>query len=292
MALDTYALTTLARFKAWIGDTTSTNDTLYEYAINSASRRVESYTGREFVSRNRIEFYDPRGVSALRLKQYPITQCRFVGYGMQTALTVSANAQAADLTATVQVRENDIITCRNLSTITPNVEVVYDFTPGTGAYTMASQVQPLIDGATGFHCTLDNNAPLRYLHKTGPIDVVDNPAALTYPDISATDYIVDAERGIIHLGKTYRSVQWPTEWTGTFGQHPQTVVVEYTAGYSTVPADVEEACWTVAAHVFRSRNKDLGVNSESLGDYSYVSRGAAAINEILSELLADWREIR
>jgi hypothetical protein len=290
MAVDQYALTTLQRLKDWLGVTTSTNDTLYERSIDAASARIERFIGREIVARDRIEFRDPQRSDTLVLKQYPVISCRFIGYGAKTALTVSANPQAADLSGTVQVTDSAIVTVRNTAGGVTNTTLTYDF--ATPTYTTAEQVQPLINAATGFLCTLDWNAPLRYMHRMGPIDVTDNPAHLTAPDIRATDFIIDLPRGIVHLGASYRSVQWPTDWHGTFGASPQTVVIDYRAGYETVPYDIEETCWMVAAQLFRNRQRDMGVNSESLGDYSYVNRGPSTIDEILEEHLSQWRAIR
>lgn len=292
MALDTYALTTLARFKAWVGDSSSTNDTAYEYAINAASARIERYIGRQIMARDRIEFLDPMGHDVLKLPQYPVNQCRFIGYGAKTSLTVSADAAVGDLSATVQVRENAVTTARNLSSGATNTGFDYDFTPTAPAYTMASEIQPLIDAATGFVCSLDWNAPLRYLHKTGPIDVTDNPAYLTAPDIRATDFRIDAGRGLVYLGSSYRAMQWPEDSWGNFGGAAQSVCVDYNAGYSTVPADIEEACWLVSKALFDYRKRDQTLNSESLGDYSYSGGGPDRLSAILEEALADWREIR
>lgn len=291
MALDPYALTTLARFKAWIGDTSSVNDTVYEYAINSATARIESFIGRQIMARDRIEFMDPMGSETLKLKQYPVNSCRFVGYGARTSLTVSANPQAQDLSATVQVMEGQIRTVRNASTGQANISLDYDFVTGP-TYTMAAEVQPLINASTGFLCALDWNAPLRYLHKTGPIDVTDNPAYLTAPDIRASDFRIDAGAGLLYLGKAFYSIQWPEDAWGNFGMSPQSVCVDYNAGYSSVPYDIEEACWKVARAMYSARKKDPTVRSESLGDYSYTSAGAEAVTEILEEYLSSWREIR
>jgi hypothetical protein len=48
----------------------------------------------------------------------------------------------------------------------------------------------------------------------------------------------------------------------------------------------------IAAAMFRSRKRDETLNSESLGDYSYVNGGAARITEIMEERLGSWKEIR
>lgn len=43
----------------------------------------------------------------------------------------------------------------------------------------------------------------------------------------------------------------------------------YTAGYSTIPNDIEEACLQLASYIYNDK-KNKGMKSESLGEYSYT----------------------
>lgn len=68
------ALTTVANFKTFIGDSSSTNDTVYGNIIDSVSAFVENYCNRTFDSTTYTnEVYDGTGTIYLRLKNYPIT---------------------------------------------------------------------------------------------------------------------------------------------------------------------------------------------------------------------------
>jgi hypothetical protein len=71
----------------------------------------------------------------------------------------------------------------------------------------------------------------------------------------------------------------------------KSVLIEYTAGYATVPDDVEQACIEVASMLYRDRRRDGNLVSEGLGDYSYTRATAQEMNARLDTLLARWKEI-
>jgi hypothetical protein len=73
-SLDTNnALTTLAIAKEFIGSTgTTANDSRINGAINSASNRTNSYTGRKLKRRDYDEIYNGDGSQTLLLNHYPI----------------------------------------------------------------------------------------------------------------------------------------------------------------------------------------------------------------------------
>jgi hypothetical protein len=48
--------------------------------------------------------------------------------------------------------------------------------------------------------------------------------------------------------------------------------VDYTAGYTTVPYALEEACILLVAYRYHQKDQDQAMKSESLGDYSYSLR--------------------
>lgn len=73
-SLDTVnALTTLSLAKEYIGSTGTTSfDSRINGAINSASNRANSYTGRKLKERSYDEIYSGDGSQTLILNQYPI----------------------------------------------------------------------------------------------------------------------------------------------------------------------------------------------------------------------------
>ncbi len=63
--------------------------------------------------------------------------------------------------------------------------------------------------------------------------------------------------------------------SSTYGRNFDGIIsVTYTAGYSTIPADLTLACNMLVKSLFDMRSKDYGVKKESIGDYSYELGGA------------------
>jgi hypothetical protein len=71
----------------------------------------------------------------------------------------------------------------------------------------------------------------------------------------------------------------------------KSVLIEYTAGYATVPEDIEQACIDVSSMLYRDRRRDGNLTSEGLGDYSYTRAAASEMNARLDTLLARWKDI-
>lgn len=73
MALKSYALTTVARFKTYAGITSSSDDTLLEIFINQATESIENYCDRRFkqTTYTNVEI-DGTGSEQLFLDQYPV----------------------------------------------------------------------------------------------------------------------------------------------------------------------------------------------------------------------------
>ena len=73
MSLNTYALTTVARLKTFLGITAATDDTFLERIANAASDWVENYCDRRFKKTAYTnELYDGTGGATLLLRNYPV----------------------------------------------------------------------------------------------------------------------------------------------------------------------------------------------------------------------------
>lgn len=289
MALDTYALVTLQNLKDWLGISVTTYDTILENLINATGYRIERYIGRQIMARDRIEFIDPDGSNTISLPQYPVNSIRYVGYGVQTVLTVSAASGSTDASATVQVQDDQITTVRNTAAGATNTTVSVTF----ASQPLTSGMATALSAVAGFTASSATTIPSRYLHPVGPIDVTDSPANLTGPVSTASGYRVEAATGLLHLPRFWRD-DWAYDEGDTvgFGCTEQIVVVDYNAGYTTCPYDISQACLEIASAAYRARFKDANVDSETLGDYSYTSAVRDAANDLLDALLGSWREVR
>ncbi len=94
------------------------------------------------------------------------------------------------------------------------------------------------------------------------------------------DIVVDYTAGIISkIGSSILS-----DSDATWSSGIQSVKVTYTAGYTTVPFDVQQACIETVMHWYNNRGR-LGLSSMSLGGVS-VSFGKTALPEHVQAILA------
>lgn len=106
-------------------------------------------------------------------------------------------------------------------------------------------------------------------------------------DIATDQFRLDEAAGIVHFKPDADDdyTWWPE---GTLN-----IEIVYTAGYATVPDDVQEACVLTVAALYAAASTDPNLQSESLGDYSFTRRTAAeAIPAEAQRLLASYRDVR
>lgn len=129
--------------------------------------------------------------------------------------------------------------------------------------------------------------------------------------LNANDYEIDWDNGIIRLVRNGNaSASWlssdfpvgvvvPPVVERNFGDGLSNVEVTYTGGFATVPGDVFQCGYDLAQLLFNQRTRDLALQSERLGDYSYqigssqggaaAVAGRSAIDAILSQYLKDYQ---
>ena len=98
----------------------------------------------------------------------------------------------------------------------------------------------------------------------------------------ATDYYVDQQTGTVRL----------MDDTDSFAQGRQTVQVTYTAGYSTVPPDIQLAAAVIVAARFNAL-RHAGMASENANGYSYqiANSNDAAIPPQARAILGRYRRV-
>lgn len=286
MAVGTYALTSLANLKSWIGISTSTDDAVLEKAIDRATARIESYVGRQILSRSYAEWRSGYGVETIRLHQWPVTQVTNVWTGNYAALVVSS-AQPTDIRASIAVNQE---TGTNAVSLTRTTSAGTSTTTNLalGTYPTTTSLATAIGSTAGFACSLGKNIRSVQLRPRAGADTILATVTLFAAD-TASEYTYDYDTGRLSIDPSWWA-QWPMD-RGVMPSAVKSVLVEYTAGYETVPDDIEQACIEVAAMMYRDRRRDSGLASESLGDYSYTRANRAEVDAVMAGLLSDWREI-
>jgi len=289
MAVGTYALTSLANLKAWIGISSSAFDSVLESSVDRATAVVESYLDREVKSRTQREFIDPEGQRTIVTNHHPITAIKTIAFGVSDAITLTLD-DSSDVLATV---ENDGSSLKfqriNSSGSATSASLAFS------SYQTTSQLVTQINSSvSGFSASLVKNAYSYSLHRFGGRGMIEATLNLTYTRDNISEYRVEFATGRIHMLSdrfpTYRSEY---DFTNHFPSTFQSVFVEYTAGFATVPDDIEQATIEIAADMYRARKEDQTKGSESLGDYSY-SKGKD-YNErqaMILERLSMYRNLR
>ncbi len=105
----------------------------------------------------------------------------------------------------------------------------------------------------------------------------------------SSEFVYDSYLGIV----TIRQDAFPmTSHNARYPSALQSTLIEYSAGYTTVPDDIHQACLVIAGTMYLSRKSDTSLQSESLGDYSYSMASADSSRAMMEDMLGSWKEIR
>ena len=261
MAVDANSLTTLANLQSYLGIAASIDETILERSIDRASALIESILGRPIKARDLYEWHDSLGTDQIGVKVRPINHVKFVAFGAQNAISVSAASGSTDIIATVEVGTTHVRLYRVDSGGQSHATQI-QFTN----HQTTAEVATEIASTTGFDATAIEDFDAQQLHPRAGVNVLTTTAYLSAAWDTTADLRVDHEAGIISMvSDAFPSDHWATEFPAEY----RSVLVAYNGGHDVVPFDIEQACLEAAAAMYRDRKKDLGVTSESLGDYSY-----------------------
>jgi len=289
MAVDTYALTTLSNLKNWIGITAVDDDVLLEDAIDRATAIIESHCDRKFKSRTFYEWCMPSGERTFTVENYPIQSIDTVAYGSAISFTVTSDTASTDVLATVENNGTNLRLRKIASDGTSTTDTI-----ALASYLTTSALVSYINGSvSGWSATLTENAYSLSLYRFGGRGVIDAPCNFEYPRDNVSEYRVDYSTGQIHIiADRFPGIRSDDASANRFPSGFYPVFVQYAAGYSTVPADLEQICIEIAADLYRERKQDKTITSESLGDYNYTQAGVAELLTGRIEKLSQYREIR
>lgn len=285
MAVGTYALTSLANLKSWLGITTSTDDAVLESAIDRATSRIESYLERNIKERTYAEWRSGAGVDTIRLHQWPVTTVTSVFSGNIAVMVIGAKGN--NLRASIAVNQE-----------TPTPAVVATYTDNSGVstatsipfatYPTVSDVATQINATGAYNATVTKNLRAVQMRPRAGADCV--LASMTlYGADTPSEFTYDYERGRLTIDRSWFAY-WPLQ-KGIMPNVAKSILIEYTAGYATVPDDIEQAAIEVASMLYRDRRRDGNLQSEGLGDYNYSRATVAEMNAKLDSLLERWKEI-
>ncbi len=275
MAVNSYALVTLAQVKTYLGIVDEDHDQILTALVDRASGYIERYCNRKFKTRSYgREVYQGHGMRRLILDQYPVTAVTRLSYGRKNVFSIT-NTTATN-NAVVEITSSAV----KLTADGTTTSVAF------ATYATVTLLMAAVNAVTGWSAVLPDST----LGVRKSTDLLVRPAmycmspTVCYTEVpmgEVTDYYLidpseDRNYGVVELPGGF--VRGEEYW------------VDYTAGFTTIPYALEEACVLLVAYRYNQKSKDASIKSESLGDYSYSLRDiSAALPPELTEAIDLYR---
>jgi len=232
--------------------------------INAASAFVENYCNRNFKSRSYVEYHDGGSGNEIFLDQLPVTQITRLSIGRDNAFEIQCS-KTGITGATVTVDGTSIILDRFGTTAATGTDTIALASYATIALLIAA-INALSEGWTTTISDSDfTNSPSTDLIEVFGLNAYDNKNYIELATEREDTFNVDTSMSMITLSHTINR--------GT-----KNIRVDYTAGYSTVPADVQAAVTKLVSAAWRTKSQDPSMKSETIGDYKYERMTADEIN--------------
>ena len=252
-------LTTVTRFKLYLGITGTDDDTLIGQLITRSTNAIQTFCNRDFVDTTYREFYDGDGQSELILHQFPVISVTMLGIGRRDAFGIQ-NTSTDAYHAQVSITDSDM-----------TLQVSGGDNAGTETLTLASYgtLTLLFAAITsldkGWSITQDSNvvqwSAIELLPTGKGLQCLTDVAYPKIPDEPASDFTTDTKAGLL-------------KYFGRFNSGFENVVVRYTAGYTDIPGDLEQICIDLTKAYYDNRNINQELSSEKMGDYEYRTAGS------------------
>lgn len=286
--------------------TDNSQDALLTVLIGACSDAIQKYCRREFTLRVWDELYNGNGDRRLLLRQYPLQSVESVRYRPVTVIEVQNTDQATNQRAYVQITSTGLKLVRVASGVTINdtsitwannltLQAVVNAVNALGGGWMA-QVVGQADGDYGKWPAADLYVPPSYGDGTqsqGGLTCRGNNAELKLHTYELQGYQWDAR------GWLLRAIPY----TDPELLHPEDLIwpiginnfrVQYTAGYSTIPEAVQEACALWVAERYYETTRDpsvihqVGTTGTGWADL-YPPKGQGVVPAKVRALLAPYR---
>ena len=275
-------LITLARaYQALQG--VSSQDTLLGVLITAYSEAVEKYCRRRFVSTSYDELYDGTGGRRLLLRQYPIQSVQSVRYRPVTVLKVT-NTSAANVQARVSVLSTGLQLVSVNAGVKTTVTAGLTFAGNPTLSALAAAVSAVGNGWSGQYVgdstsygswpSADLYIPGSYGDALEGSGVLQSQGALqcaagSFAELKMHTYEMAGYQWDAGRGWLLRAIPY----TDPELLHPEDLIfpvgvnnfrVQYTAGYTTVPEAVQEACAEWVTDVYFRTLRDPSLSAQAI----------------------------
>ena len=301
MGLD---LINLDRARQNIPSSVNTDEPVISTLITAASKAVEKFCRREFVQETYDELYNGTGDRRLLLRRYPLLSVQACRYRPVTVLKVInslANTPIARVTVTstgitCQRTTSGVVTTDGSPTFAGNVTVlamanaITALGNGWSAQSQGYDAWPSADmycpnGLSGGDSALPSSQ--------GALTAAGQFCELKLHTYELAGYQLDQRRGWLLRAIPYTDPEllhpedliWPTGINN--------FRVQYTAGFATVPEDVQEAAAELVATWFKQLGSNLNLYSEdTAGTYRYIREKFTTLPPSVVAILKPYRYYR
>jgi hypothetical protein len=237
------------------GTGSSADDTAINTLITACSKQIEKYCRRTFASTAYDELYSGTGRRMLILHNFPIVSVQSVRFRPASVLKVR-NTNVAVQKARVSVTSSNVVLIEIASGVTTTTNRAIASYPTLGA--LAGQINSM----TGWEAQVPagyENWPTTDLYP--PIQGAQNAAGV-FCDLrmhaeELTGFQIDPARGYLMRSIVSTDPDFVLPYDPIWPRGLLNFRVQYTAGYATIPEDVQEACAQMVAAYFRLDAREI-----------------------------------
>jgi hypothetical protein len=312
-------LITVARAKLAIQSITdSSQDGLLSALVTSYSDAIEKYCRRRFVSHFYDELYNGNGERRLLLRQYPVQSVQSVRYRLVVVLFVTNGDQLLNQQARIAVTSTGLLLTAMQSGVPASWTVTFAANPTLNALAAAinalgngwsAQVEGDVGssaaaGDYGLWPSADLYVPGSYgdslegagiLQSQGAQNARGCFAELRMHTYELEGYQWDARGWLLRaIPYTDPELMHPEDLCWPVGSN--NFRIQYTAGYTTIPEAVQEACAQWVAEAYYQTLRDPGLAAQAIPGQLTQSWGVQPVNVFdppprVARLLAPYRRI-
>jgi hypothetical protein len=275
-------LVDISRVKEFLGISGSADDDKLNTLIDAVSRGIEKWCDRIFHSASYTHYFDGRSDfhrGYLPLRQYPVTEITRCATRPEIVLIVKNTATTTNQRAVVSLSSTALKLSRTASgTTTTNSLALATYTTIAALSDAIDAVGSGWDGQVSGSATADYglwpSADLKYIQGAVNARSETGGARLYLYTQELNEYTINDESGLL---------------CGFFPRGHQNIEVKYTAGYSTIPDDLQQGATLAVAALFHQSKLDPNLKSEKIGDYAYVMKDGGMSTDLDSPIYSEAR---
>lgn len=266
--------------------------------ISAASAAIEQYCLRTFSQSTYSEYYDGHLYvdQPIRLRQYPVLEISRIATNPTPAILIS-NTGSSVQRATIETTATGVkvvTVASGVSTATTPLYATYVTLNALAAAITAigSGFTATVQTAPNINLGLFPSADLAPLQ--GAMTTIGGNGAYLYvylEDLQPFSFTSDyGFGGGLSSRYGWRLDDAAGQIHGRFPRGTRNLRIDYTAGYATIPQDIQEACVSLVQHRYQTSQVNSALKSAQLGNASFVIADLKKIPGDVMQVLNYYRD--